>query len=170
LIESRKVAGILIETSHDERGQMVAVVGMGINANGHIEDVAQVDTESASFIEHATTLETALGHTVSREALIARLLEAFEQTYLALQQQTSSPGIYHTSDSSSEGELPPSRRIWERWRDHLSTLGRTIHVRQGDKLLSGIAEDVDGTGELLLRRHSGELMHIAWGSIEYPTG
>jgi len=56
--------------------------------------------------------------------------------------------------------------IRERWRSQLSTLGRTIHVRQGDTVISGIAEDVDGNGELLLRRHSGELVNITWGSIE----
>lgn len=171
LIEERKVAGILIETSHDERGQMVAVVGMGVNVNGHIEDVAELDAESASFIGHATTLEAACGHAVSREMLIARLLTNVEQTYLALQQQKTQSNVYHTLDSSvtSQSESPSSRHIWERWRDHVSTLGRAISVRQGDKVLSGVAEDVDGNGELLLRRHSGELISIAWGSIEYPT-
>ena len=64
---------------------------------------------------------------------------------------------------------PASRRIRERWRSRLSTLGRTIEVRQGDTVLSGIAEDVDDSGELLLRRHSGERVCITWGDVGYPT-
>ena len=34
LIGDRKVAGILIETSHDRAGQLVAIVGIGVNVNG----------------------------------------------------------------------------------------------------------------------------------------
>src|SRR6266851_2709250 len=41
LIGERKVAGILIETSHDAQGHLLAVMGIGINVNGHIEAVAQ---------------------------------------------------------------------------------------------------------------------------------
>jgi BirA family biotin operon repressor/biotin-[acetyl-CoA-carboxylase] ligase len=63
-------------------------------------------------------------------------------------------------------QMLPSRLLWEKWRDRLATLGRTITVRQGNSTISGIAEDVDGNGELLLRDHSGELIRITWGSIE----
>jgi len=28
---------------------------------------------------------------------------------------------------------------------------------------------VDESGELLLRRHSGELVRITWGDVEYPA-
>jgi BirA family biotin operon repressor/biotin-[acetyl-CoA-carboxylase] ligase len=64
---------------------------------------------------------------------------------------------------------PASRRLRERWRSRLSTLGRTVEVRQGDTIVSGIAEDVDDSGELFLRRHSGERVYITWGDIGYPT-
>jgi len=40
----------------------------------------------------------------------------------------------------------------------------------GNFTVSGVAEDVDGNGELLLRDHAGELIHITWGSVDYPTG
>src|SRR5713226_4744841 len=40
LIGERKVAGILIETTHDLEGRMVAVLGIGINVNGRIEDLS----------------------------------------------------------------------------------------------------------------------------------
>jgi len=58
----------------------------------------------------------------------------------------------------------------ERWRSQLSILGRSIVVRQGQTVTDGIAEDVDDNGELLLRRHSGELVRITWGDVGYPTG
>ena len=64
---------------------------------------------------------------------------------------------------------PFTRLIRERWRNQLATLGRTIEVQQGNSVISGIAEDVDESGELLLRRHSGELVRITWGDVEYPV-
>lgn len=164
LIEERKVAGILIETSHDARGQLIAVTGIGINVNGRIEEVTRYLAEQASLVTRATTLETACGHPVDREFLIASVLRSLEEAYLSLQQETTG-GLSATADQTL-----PSRLLWEKWRDRLATLGRTITVRQGNSTISGVAEDVNGNGELLLRDHSGELISITWGSIEYPTG
>jgi len=59
-----------------------------------------------------------------------------------------------------------SRLIREQWRNRLSTLGRTIQVRQGSTILSGVAEDVNENGDLLLRCHSGERISISWGDVE----
>jgi BirA family transcriptional regulator, biotin operon repressor / biotin---[acetyl-CoA-carboxylase] ligase len=161
LIGDRKVAGILIETSHDPTGRLIAVIGIGINVNGRIEEVTEQLAEQASFVARATTLETVCGHTVQREALIAHLLQRIEKDYLALQQEAA---------DDLPGTTPSSRLIREQWRGQLSTLGRAITVRQGESIISGVAEDVDGNGELLLRRHSGEFVNITWGSVEYPAG
>ena len=161
LIGDHKVAGILIETSHDLTGRLIAVIGIGINVNGRIEEVTEHLAEQASFVARATTLETVCGYTVQREALIAHLLQRIEKDYLALQQEAA---------GDLPGTTPASRLIREQWRGQLSTLGRAITVRQGESIISGVAEDVDGNGELLLRRHSGELVNITWGSVEYPAG
>jgi BirA family biotin operon repressor/biotin-[acetyl-CoA-carboxylase] ligase len=162
LIEERKVAGILIETSHDSQGGLVAVTGIGINANGRMDELAAHIADSAPLVANATSLEAACGHPVSREKLIACLLRTIEGDYLLLQQEAAG------EHAAAMGQVLHSRLIRERWRDQLSTLGRTIQVRQGENLISGVAEDVDGNGELLLRRHSGELVNITWGSVEYP--
>ncbi len=66
LIGDRKVAGILIETSHDPTGRLIAVIGTGINVNGRIEEVTEQLAEQAPFVARATTLETVCGHTVQR--------------------------------------------------------------------------------------------------------
>jgi len=163
LIEDRKVAGILIETSHDTSGRMVAVAGIGVNVNGSIKELAEHASVQVPFTAIATTLESACGHVVSREIFIARLLQYIEKSYFALQQEISELPVVETVTTE-----PFSRLIRERWRSQLATLGRTIVVHQGDSVISGIAEDVDESGELLLRRHSGELVRITWGDVEYP--
>jgi BirA family transcriptional regulator, biotin operon repressor / biotin---[acetyl-CoA-carboxylase] ligase len=164
LIEDHKVAGILIETSHDSNGRMVAVAGIGVNVNGSIKELAEHASMQVPLTAIATTLESACGHVVSREVFIARLLQYIEKSYFALQQEIVELPVVETVTTE-----PFSRLIRERWRSQLATLGRTIVVQQGNSVISGIAEDVDESGELLLRRHSGELVRITWGDVEYPA-
>jgi len=163
LIENRKVAGILIETSHDTSGRMVAVAGIGVNVNGSIKELAKHASLQVPLTAIATTLESACGHIVSREVFIARLLQYIEKSYFALQHEIAELPVVGTVTNE-----PFTRLIRERWRSQLATLGRTIEVQQGNSVISGIAEDVDESGELLLRRHSGELVRITWGDVEYP--
>jgi len=165
LIEDRKVAGILIETSHDSSGRLVAVAGVGVNVNGSIEELAKHSSVQVPLTAKAITLESVYGHKVNREVFIARLLQYIEKNYLALQRE-----LANLSDVGTVNMEPFTRLIRERWRGQLATLGRAIVVQQGNSVISGIAEDVDESGELLLRRHSGELVRITWGDVEYPIG
>jgi BirA family biotin operon repressor/biotin-[acetyl-CoA-carboxylase] ligase len=180
LIEDRKVAGILIETSHDLSGQLVAILGIGVNVNGRILDVpvgaslvtvyaqnssareTPLHQDQAPAIISATTLAMECGHSLSRETFIANMLQRIEADYIALQYEAQypSPTLYGSSAFQS---------LRERWRNRLSTLGRAVQVRQGGTVVSGIAEDVDENGELLLRCHSGELINITWGDVGYPA-
>jgi BirA family biotin operon repressor/biotin-[acetyl-CoA-carboxylase] ligase len=161
LIEERKVAGILIETVHTSQKVLTAIMGIGINVYSYPlpAEVAQ------DLAKKAITLEDACGHRISREALIAHLLHAIEASYISLQNDVTT-GL--DMDVNTVWG-PAALSLRARWRNHLSTLGRAVEVRQGDTLVSGIAEDVDDTGELLLRRHSGERVRITWGDIGYPT-
>jgi BirA family biotin operon repressor/biotin-[acetyl-CoA-carboxylase] ligase len=169
LIGERKVAGILIETSHDQGRQLVAVVGIGVNINGRMTDIfeeggagtPQADAGPGKLAARATTLETEAGHVVSRETFVAHLLQRLESRYLLLQQEAQ--------ESIVSGYGSASRLVREQWRDRLSTLGRSIQVRQGASILSGVAEDVDDEGELFLRSHSGERVKITWGDVGHPT-
>lgn len=204
LIGQRKVAGILIETSHDRAGRMVAIVGIGVNVNGHISELlsqsanvlstspsrsdertasggtgddeapqtsrsvsqapeGELEPSQANVGLHtsATTLETECGHSVSRELFVTYLLHQLESNYQALQQEAHDP--------TAQTYGVASRLAREQWRAQLSTLGRAIQVRQGNTTLSGLAEDVNDVGELLLRTHSGEQVSITWGDVGYPT-
>jgi BirA family biotin operon repressor/biotin-[acetyl-CoA-carboxylase] ligase len=165
LIGERKVCGILIETSRDPHGDLFAVLGIGINTNGHIQGQIErkgVEVELASF---ATTLETACGHPVNREKLLANLLLALEQEYLSVQKEALS--LPRAIDQPAHIGHSIGLQLQARWQRHLSTLGRTVQVHQGDQPLEGIAEALDEDGELLLRLSTGELVHITWGVVEH---
>ena len=164
LVEDHKVAGVLIETSHDSSGRMAAVVGIGVNVNGGVEDLAEHTSMQVPLTVTATTLESACGHSVSRELFIARLLQYIEKSYFELQQEMANLHVIGTETTESASHL-----IRERWGGQLATLGSPIRVQQGNSVLSGIAEDVNESGELLLRSHSGELVSITWGDVEYSA-
>jgi len=165
LIGNRKVAGILVETSHDRAGHLIAIVGIGVNVNGSFALEHTAMPEVVALTAMATTLETAYGQSISRETFLAALLRHIEAYYLALQQEARNSSM----SNYIAGTGPTSRSVRETWRSYLSTLDRSIQVRQGDTVLEGIAEDVSETGELLLRLHSGERISITWGDIGYPT-
>jgi BirA family biotin operon repressor/biotin-[acetyl-CoA-carboxylase] ligase len=91
---------------------------------------------------------------------MARLLQHIEDDYLALQQESAG-----SISAGTPSYGPFARLLRERWKGRLSSLGRTVSVRQGDSVISGIAENVDENGELLLRSNSGEMFSITWGTL-----
>jgi BirA family transcriptional regulator, biotin operon repressor / biotin---[acetyl-CoA-carboxylase] ligase len=137
-IEGRKVCGILIETSAD-----FAVVGIGLNVNGSLDG----DAELAA---RATTLAEAAGHPIAREALAAALLRRLDALYAELQ----------------TGGEAAQRRLRAEWRSRLVTIGRRVTLRQGQHEVSGLAEDVNADGGLLLRHDDGTLQTVTWGDVD----
>jgi BirA family biotin operon repressor/biotin-[acetyl-CoA-carboxylase] ligase len=137
-VEGRKVCGILIET-----GSGYAVVGIGLNVNGTLAG----DAELAA---RATTLAAAAGYSVSREPVAAALLRRLDGLYAELQ---------------ADGKKA-QRAVREAWRVRLVTLGRQVTLRQGDREVSGVAEDVNSDGGLLLRRDDGSMQTVTWGDVE----
>jgi len=165
LLGKRKVAGILIETGRDFRGETIAVIGIGINANAPLAlltdqqgTLSHTDTRS---LMTATSLSTECRHIVSRELLIAHVLHALEGSYLALQEEARQPmaAIF----------APASRLLFEQWRGLLFNLGHPITLRQGTHVLSGVAENVNPNGELVLRLDSGGVTHVSWGDVDFPS-
>jgi len=163
LIGERKVAGILIETRTDRNGHLVAVIGIGVNVNSRFRDLSagegahdRSEVASSTLTARAISLREVCNQPISRELLLAHLLRHLETRYFALQAEAR-------QDLTTE--TPVARTIHEQWRNQLSTLGRTIQVRQGTTLLCGVAEDVNEHGELLLRCRSGERICITWGDV-----
>lgn len=142
LIDGRKVAGILIETTTGRDGALWAVVGLGVNVNGSLE------AESA-LAGSATTVATALGHPIAREALLLAFLRHLGAHYAALARTPTA-----------------TAPVLAQWRERLVTLGRTVVVHQGDQQLRGMAENLTEDGALLLRDDGGIVHTILWGDIE----
>lgn len=134
LIENRKLSGVLIESEFVGGEPRYALVGIGLNVNFRTDD-----TEVASI---ATSIARETGQNVSRERVLAALLNEFEALY--------------------EG---PGELAHVEWRARLETLGREVTVTFREERHTGLAEDVDAEGNLLLRTADGSLMTLEAGEV-----
>lgn len=137
MIDGRKVAGILAESALSGPRVQHAVVGIGVNV---ALDVS-ADLEIAAT---ATSLNHASGSEIDRAELLRRILQHMDALYLDL----------------GRGRSPIAE--WRRWLD---TLGQRVTVTHHGANDTGLAEDIDEHGNLLLRADTGELLTLAAGDI-----
>ncbi len=143
LLDGRKIAGILIETTTAPSGQRLAVIGMGVNVRGTL-------TPWPAIASRASTIADRLARDLDREAIILEFLRSLSQL-LATIAAEDAQGL---------------RALWAIWRSRLGMLGQPVTIQQSDHHLQGIAEDVSEEGALLLRLPDGSLRPIYWGDVE----
>ena len=131
------MAGILAESALSGSQVQHAVVGIGVNV---ALDVS-ADPEIAAT---ATSLNHARGSEVDRVELLRRILQHMDALYLDLRR----------------GRSPIAE--WRRWLD---TLGQRVTVTHHGETDTGVAEDIDEHGNLLLRTDTGELLTLTAGDI-----
>ena len=137
MIDGRKVSGILAESALSGARVQHAVVGIGVNV---ALDVS-ADPEIAAT---ATSLNHASGSDIDRAELLRRILQHMDALYLDLRR----------------GRSPIAE--WRRWLD---TLGQRVTVTHHGATDTGLAEDIDEHGNLLLRADTGELLTLTAGDI-----
>ena len=137
MIDGRKVAGILAESALSGSQIQHAVVGIGVNV---ALDVS-ADPEIAAT---ATSLNHSSDSDIDRAELLRRILQHMDALYLDLRR----------------GRSPIAE--WRRWLD---TLGQRVTVTHHGATETGLAEDIDEHGNLLLRADSGELLTLTAGDI-----
>jgi BirA family transcriptional regulator, biotin operon repressor / biotin---[acetyl-CoA-carboxylase] ligase len=136
LVRERKIAGILIDVRVAGSEVDYALVGIGVNVN--------LDASRHAEIEAIATSLNEMGHKVSREKLLATLLNRFEALY----------------DAASKDD-----GVYRAWRSRLDTLNRQVRVEFRDRAVGGLAEDVDADGNLLLRLPDARLVTLAAGDV-----
>lgn len=136
-MDGKKVAGILAESALSGNRVEHAVVGIGINV---ALDVSS-DPEIAAT---ATSLNDRADFEVNRPELLRRILQHMDALYL---------------------DLKRGRSPIQEWRRWLDTLGQRVVVSHHGSTDSGVAEDVDEHGNLLLRRADGQLLTLTAGDI-----
>lgn len=142
VISGKKLGGILTEVRADPDNVAFAVIGMGINVNMACRNLPDVIKDIATSVR----IETGKNH--SRNEIIIQLLREFEKWFIILKR---------------DGKKP----LLDAWRKNSSTLGRKVNVSMRDASWSGLAEDIDDNGMLILKMRSGERKTISSGDISF---
>ena len=137
-VNGKKVCGILIEAAVQDEQVRYAVLGVGVNVN---LDPADEGDES---LGNTTCLSKEVGHAVQREEVLQAVLQEISYIYASLQEWGS---------------------VWHEWRENMETLGKEVRVLWGDQVEEGIAEDIDGEGNLVLRRKDGTVVSLTAGEV-----
>jgi BirA family biotin operon repressor/biotin-[acetyl-CoA-carboxylase] ligase len=136
LIEGRKVAGILLESS--SRGNQITrmVVGIGINVNQ-----AQF---SGKFNIPPSSIKLEFKKSVERERLLSELLNIFEE--LAVK------------------AVEKPQEILDDWKSKCRMIGEKVKVDVGKEKKFGIFYDIDEYGQLVLKS-GDEFEKINFGDV-----
>lgn len=138
LVNGRKVAGILLESSGAATGQATdwVVVGCGVNIAGHPPDTLYPATDLAAEGASAASVEAVLEH----------FLESF----------------FRWRDRWMEAGIAPVRAAW---LARAAGLGRDITVRLPHREIRGRFVDMDRDGALLLEGPGGVRETISAGDV-----
>jgi BirA family transcriptional regulator, biotin operon repressor / biotin---[acetyl-CoA-carboxylase] ligase len=145
LIQERKVAGILTEMELQHEAVQFVVVGIGVNVNMTGEELEQY---LGPIAHTATSLQVSSGRALSREALLANLLQDLEQCYN--QFCTHGAQVLHNA-----------------WEARSIMHGRRISARTPAATWEGMAEGIDQAGRLRLRQDDGSLLMLTSAEVRF---
>ncbi len=127
LIATRKVCGILIESQSKGDKLERVVVGIGVNVNQPMFE--------GGYNITPTSIKKEFGKNVSRERLIAEILNEFEKLLKKVK--------HHPE------------QILDNWRSKCKMIGEKIKVVDGKEEIYGTFEEIDENGFLLLADNNG---------------
>jgi BirA family biotin operon repressor/biotin-[acetyl-CoA-carboxylase] ligase len=138
LIDKKKVAGILTETSIKGTKVERVVIGFGINLN-------QLAFQG-EFNFPPTSLKLELKSDIDRENMLSEILNNFEELLLDLE---SKPNV-----------------LLNEWRNKCQMIGDKISITENDTVKSGIFYDIDDNGYLLLKQNDS-IEKIHFGDVSF---
>ena len=143
LVDGKKICGVIAESA-TTGSSFVGVIGIGLNVNRLATDNVLQEYDATS-IREVLRLETVIDRRNVVRVLLANLNELY--------------------DALVRGES-----IMPDWRDRLNELNSFVEVtmaseRNVGETVSGVAEDVDEFGRLLIREPNGHLRAVAAGEV-----
>ncbi len=143
LVDSKKIAGILMEMHTEAEMADFVVAGIGVNLNMAARDFPP------AVRPIATSIKGASGRPVPRAAFTQALLLSLEIWYKTFLEKGLSA-------------------IIKSWRMYFASEGKPVRVRSPRKTIEGICLGVDDAGALLVRLASGTTERVLAGDVEGP--
>jgi len=149
MLSERKIGGILTEMKSDQDRIIFAVIGVGINVNARLDAFPpEVRAIATSVIEELGGKKDT--REASRTRIIAGILKELEQWFKIMM-------------------TGGRKQLINEWKKLSSTLGKKVKVVSGQDTFSGIAENIDDAGMLILKLSSasggGALKRISAGDV-----
>jgi BirA family biotin operon repressor/biotin-[acetyl-CoA-carboxylase] ligase len=138
LIDEKKVCGILSEARADGDKINYLLLGIGVNVNNELPEELR---------RSAVALKEVLGFEVPRVSLLKEILLNIDAYYCLI----------------NSGEVG---RVIREWREWSSTLGRVVRVCVMNRVIEGVAIDVNEDGALLLKTSRG-VEKVMVGDVVY---
>jgi BirA family transcriptional regulator, biotin operon repressor / biotin---[acetyl-CoA-carboxylase] ligase len=135
-LAGRKVAGILTEALWLGDQLQAVIVGIGINV--------RVNFMGTPLMDGAVSLEAFTSTPVNRASLTANILNQIDWW----------SGRVH------------EYALVEKWRGLLNTLGQSVQIQTSRGLISGVVDDVDASGALLICDENGQTHRVLVGDIQ----
>jgi len=135
-----KVAGILTELAAELDVVKHVVLGIGVNVNLTAADLPR------ELKQLATSLRIVTGRKILRPSLAVELLIQLDREY----QKVLAGRFAEISDE---------------WAERCDTLGQSVRIQVGSRILLGRAEALDSDGALLVRSQHGHLEAVTGGDV-----
>ena len=139
VVNGKKICGILAEMSVERAYIHYVVIGVGINVGEQ--------TFPPEICDMATSLWEECGKQVSRAALIAEVMKAFETCYASFRKEGNLAGLT------------------ERYNEMLVNRDREVRVLDPKGEFRGIARGINPAGELLVERLDGTTAEVCGGEV-----
>lgn len=139
VVNGKKICGILTEMSLERDYIQYVVIGVGIN-------VGRQDFAS-EIAEKATSLESECGHPISRSALIANIMAAFEAVYETFLENEDLTALKESYDAM------------------LVNRDREVCVLDPKGEYRGIARGINEKGELMVELPDGSVENVYAGEV-----
>jgi BirA family biotin operon repressor/biotin-[acetyl-CoA-carboxylase] ligase len=138
VLDGKKLCGILTEMSAEPDIVNYIVPGIGININQeHFEgEISNI----------ATSLKIFSGNSYDRKKILASVLNIFEVHYDVFKKEGLTPFISYL-------------------KEHSVLIGKKVSIEDMRGTITGIADDIDSDGSLLIRKDNGEVVKIYSGDV-----
>ena len=139
-LDQKKFCGILSEVEFQNNHVSFIVLGIGINANHSPDDFTHDIQDIATSLRMHSLIK------IDRIGLLVEILRLLEQHYLFATE--------YAFDF-----------VKDNWKKRCPRIGQKIEIMQDNIHYTGIFEDLDQDGGLLLRRRDGHLTKIVAGDF-----
>jgi len=137
LINNKKICGILVESSSQNNNVNHCILGLGLNVN------MDPSTEP-EIAETATSLLIEYKKNVNQSDLIRSLFYEIDILY-----------------SDLKSNVFPLNE----WKNSVMTLGKNVIATGQNGPVSGLAEGIDNSGRILIRKKDGTLLKLVSGEV-----